>query len=93
MAVGTCDSEEFNEILARAADHFEVELHAAASQHLQEVCLRYLGELRPYVAFDFCDLMQGICAYEEVPLTMDRFMIDHIVEIYFVERPDNTGPL
>ncbi len=86
VAVGTCDSEEFNEILARAAADFGVALDEGASDYLQEVCLKHLGKLRPYVAFDFCDLMQGICTYEDVPLTMDRFMIDHIVEIYFVEH-------
>jgi hypothetical protein len=86
VAVGTCNADEFDEILKRTTKHFGIELEAGVSEYLRSVCLDHLGELRPYVANDFCDLMQGICEYEEVPLTMDKFMIDHIVEIYFVDR-------
>jgi hypothetical protein len=87
ISVATCNEEEFDQILATAAQQFGVELGENADSYLREVCMNALGQLRPYVAFDFCDLMQGICDYEEVPLLMDTTMIDHIVDIYFVEPP------
>lgn len=87
VSVATCNADDFDEILTRAAESFGVELGEGASEYLREVCVKHLGQLRPYVAFDFCDLMQGICDYEKVPLLMDRTMIDHIVEVYFVESP------
>ncbi len=82
--VGACSDEDFDEILTLAADRSQVSLTPQSAEHLRKVARHYVGDLRPYIAVDFCDLMQGICEYEERAPVMDAPMIADIAELYFV---------
>ncbi|MFT7600630.1 MAG: hypothetical protein ACI8TP_003574 [Acidimicrobiales bacterium] len=94
--VGPITEVAFNWILVRCAQSRGIEVTAEAAQHLRLVCEHYIGELRPYVAIDFCDLMIGICIYENVPKKLDAAMINRVASIYFVtdgmSGPADTFP-
>lgn len=81
--VGPVSENAFNWILVRVAQAFGVEVSAEAASHLRSVAQTHVGELRPYVAVDFCEMMIGVAQYEGLPLTLDRQMIDRVAAVYF----------
>ncbi len=94
--VGAVTETAFNWILVRAAKAKNINVNAEAAHHLRKVSEHFIGELRPYVAIDFLDLMTGIAQYEGLPRTLDIRMIDRVAQIYFVtsgeEGPPPVGP-
>ncbi len=86
--VGACTEVAFNWILVRAAQAKGIAVNAESAQHLRRVSQHYIGDLRPYVAIDFLDLMIGIARYEGTPLTLDVPMIDRVARVYFVTNDD-----
>ncbi len=83
--VGGCTPDQFDEILERAATGFGVTLDPRAFAHLQHLSMEQIGELRPYLAHDFCDLLRGICAFDGRPTVLDPETIDLVAEVYFVD--------
>lgn len=81
--VGACTAEAFNGILANAAEQLGVELAPGAAAHLRSVTTANIGELRPYVAVDFCDLQRGIARYRGADAVLDAAAVDEVAEIYF----------
>lgn len=91
--VGSCSETEFDEILDMAAESSNVSLTDTSAEVLRKVAYHYVGALRPYIAVDFCDLMSGICEYENRPTVMDEAMIADVAELYFVSpEQDDLGP-
>lgn len=88
--VGPCTEAAFNWILVRSAKRTGMEVTAQSAHYLTEVTRQALGELRPYVAVDFCDLAVGICGYHGVPLTLDQRLIDQVASVYFVQSADTS---
>lgn len=86
--VGPITDNAFNWILVRVAKAKGIEVSADDAAHLRSVAKKFLGELRPYVAVDFCDLMIGICNYEGFPRKLDTKMIDRVASVYFLQDPD-----
>lgn len=82
--VGPCTPEAFNWILARAAQRMGIEITAQVALHLRELSIRELGGLRPYVATDFCELIQGVAMFEGGSISIDEQLIDRIAAQYFV---------
>ncbi len=91
--VGPCTDTAFNWILVRAADREGVEVTADAAKYLNRVTQNHLGELRPYVAIDFCEMAVSICDYDGLPLVLDRSLIDRVAELCFVKDPEHMTPL
>lgn len=89
--VGACTEAAFNWILVRAAKKYGLEVSAQSAAHLIAVTRGQLGELRPYVAVDFCELADGICAYDGVAPVLDGGLIDRVANVYFV-RDVGSGP-
>ncbi|MDH3293393.1 MAG: hypothetical protein OER95_03620, partial [Acidimicrobiia bacterium] len=87
--VGPCTDTAFNWILVRAAERYGLEVNAESAAYLNKVTRRHLGELRPYVAIDFCELALSICRYDGLPLTLNRPLIDRVASICFVKPPDD----
>ncbi len=87
--VGPISDTAFNWILVRAAQGKGIEVSAESAAHLRRVSNHFLGELRPYVAVDFCDLMLGICRYEGMAPVLDIPMINRVASVYFVN--DGSG--
>ncbi len=83
--VGGCSPEQFDRILESTAAYHGVQLDPRAFAHLQHLAMEQIGELRPYLANDFCDLLRGICAFDERPLLLDPDTIDLVAEVYFVD--------
>lgn len=83
--IGGCTPNEFDEILERAAKEFDVILDPRAFSHLQHLAMEEIGELRPYLAHDFCDLLRGICEFEGRPCVLDPETVDLVADVYFVE--------
>ncbi len=83
--VGPCTEAAFVEVLKRTAHHHQVSLTEDSAPYLMSIARSQLGELRPYVAADFCELLQGVCAFEKRPKILDREMIDLVADVYFVD--------
>ncbi len=83
--VGPCTDAAFDAILAKSASDMGISVSDGAASHLRAVAIRWVGELRPYIAVDFCDLLRGICHYRRQPPVMDNLMIDEISDVYFVD--------
>ncbi len=88
--VGPIEENAFNWILVRVAQAHGIEVTAEAAKHLRDVAIDNIGELRPYVAVDFLEMMKGIAAYEGLPSKLDRYMIDRVAQVYFFT--DDTPP-
>lgn len=82
--VGACSEAAFNWILVRAADREGLEVTAESAAYLGKITLDYLGELRPYVAVDFCELATSVCDYDQLARRLDHQLIERIASIYFV---------
>jgi hypothetical protein len=82
--VGAVTPNAFNWILARVAKAKGIEVSGESAQHLKKIAEREIGELRPYIAVDFCDLSIGICQYEGTPRVLDKALIDRVAAVYFV---------
>lgn len=91
--VGPIEEDAFNWILARAAQNHGLQVTAEGAEHLRDLAIKQLGELRPYLAVDFCELAVGVCAYENLPLTLDTKMIDRVGSVYFVDDSVAAAPL
>ncbi len=87
--VGACTEAAFNWILARSAKRVGLEVTADSAAYLSALTFRALGELRPYVAVDFCDLAVGISSYHGTAAALDRRMIDRVAAVYFVRSADD----
>lgn len=85
--VGPCSEAAFNWILVRAAKSNGLEVTAESAAQLTAVTRGYLGELRPYVAVDFCELAVGICRYDGMPPNLDHRLIERVAAVYFVKSP------
>jgi hypothetical protein len=83
--VGPCTAEAFDNILAKAARDMGIQVEKDSAIHLRTVAIRWVGELRPYIAVDFCDLLRGICHYRKQPAVMSKEMIDEVADVYFVD--------
>lgn len=81
--VGSCTAEAFDGILVNAAKSMGVALTDETAAHLRKVAMANIGELRPYVAVDFCDLQRGIARYRKVAPILDPAAVDEVSEIYF----------
>lgn len=90
--VGPCTDNAFNWILVRAADKYKIEVTADGAGHLNAITKANLGELRPYVAVDFCEVAGSICDYDRIPRVLDRALIDRVAGLLFVSRSTSTGP-
>ncbi len=82
--VGAIEENAFNWILVRVAQAFGIEVSAEGAAYLRGVAVANIGELRPYVAVDFCEMMKGIALYEGTPKVLDRAMIDRVASVYFL---------
>ncbi len=87
--VGPITANAFNWILVRVAQAKGIEVTGEAAEYLRGVAIDNIGELRPYIAVDFLDLMTGIASYENRALKLDRYMIDRVARVYFFveEKP------
>ncbi len=90
--VGPCTDTAFNWILVRVAKKHQIEVTAEAAGYLNAITKANLGELRPYVAIDFCQLAGSICDYDQLPRVLDQPLIDRVAELFFVSRPNSTRP-
>ncbi len=83
--VGPCSPESFDNILLTAARDMDVQVTTDAPQYLRDVAMKWVGELRPYIAVDFCDMLRGMAHYRRSSAVMDRTAIDEVADIYFVD--------
>lgn len=82
--IGPCSETAFNWILVRAAHGRQLEITAETAAHLAAITRQQLGDLRPYVAVDFCTMAEGILRYDDGPRTVDRRLVDRVTSLYFV---------
>ena len=68
-----------------------IEVTAEAAEHLRDVAIANISELRPYVAIDFLEMMTGIAAYEGRPMELNSYMIDRVASVYFFENEADSA--
>lgn len=90
--IGPISDNAFNWILVRAAKAMKIEVSAEAAEHLREVAIANIKELRPYVAIDFLEMMKGIAQYEGRPRELNRYMIDRVASVYFFTDETDKPP-
>jgi hypothetical protein len=82
--IGAATPEEFDEILNRAAKHFEVDLpegaHDSVRRKLKEVGNRGLSACYPV---DLVRLVRNVADYRKQPRVMTDAMIDQAASLYF----------
>lgn len=83
--VGPCSETAFNWILVRAAESYGLEVDAESAAFMGELTKHHLGELRPYVAIDFCDLALSICDYDGLRRVLDQPLIRRVAALCFVD--------
>ena len=88
--VGPIVEEQFISILKGAAAAHEVQLTSGAAEYLCEIARHRVGELRPYLAIDFCELADAACRYERTANVLNPDMIDRIAELYFVHESEGS---
>lgn len=86
--VGAATAEEFDEILDRAARHFEVNLppgaHESVRRKLAEVGKKGLNACYPV---DLVRLVRNVADYRKQPRDMTDHMIDQAASLYFTAAP------
>lgn len=105
--VGAMDEEGFSWSLARAADRLGIQITSETASYIAAISRRYLGELRPYIAVDFCEIASCILDYDQAEPVLTPEIIDRVAATYFVrdgnevsasesvmyfEEPDFEGP-
>lgn len=87
--IGPISDDAFAQVLSNAVGDYEIELTTDAAAHFCDVSRREIGELRPYLAVDFCQLTMAICDYEQTDRVLDPAMIDRVAVLYFVNSEAN----
>lgn len=83
--IGPITPEGFSWVLTEAAERHHLTLSEDAAQVLIELARRQVGELRPYLAIDFCQLTVAVCSYEGWDPVLDAEMIERVANLYFVQ--------
>lgn len=84
--VGPISDEGFAWVMAGTTSRLGVTLHPDATPRLAELAIRELGELRPYLAVDFCQLAVAVCSYDGSEPHLDAAMVDRVAALYFVRE-------
>lgn len=90
--VGACSEAAFNWILVRAADRYRLQVTPEAAAYLSKITVEQLGELRPYVANDLCELAVGVCQYDGLAHQLNERLIDRVASVYFVRSEEYPAP-
>jgi hypothetical protein len=86
--IGPCTQRSFDWILTRSAEIEQITLDTNSSTTISKIAYAYLGELRPYIAVDFCQLARTVCDYDHVPRVLDQKTIRRIADLYFIKGTD-----
>lgn len=90
--VGPISEAAFRQVLLGAAAGQGVSIDPPAIEHMIHVARQAIGELRPYLPVDFCQLTRAISTYEQVTPHLDVAMVDRVAELYFVHaEADELG--
>jgi DNA-binding MarR family transcriptional regulator len=90
--VGACSEAAFNWILVRAADRYQLQVTPEAAAYMSKITREQLGELRPYVANDLCELAVGVCQYDGLAHQLNERLIDRVASVYFVRSEEYPAP-
>ena len=88
--IGAVTEDAFVQILKGAAERHSILLTTGAPEYLGEITRHRVGQLRPYVAVDFCELTAAACRYERSSPVLNADMIDRIADLYFVQETDTS---
>ncbi|MGF1599648.1 MAG: AAA family ATPase [Acidimicrobiales bacterium] len=83
--VGPVTEEAFTTITRAAATASGLVLRPDAIERLIEASYDELGELRPYLAVDICELAVAVVNYDGIDPVLDARMVERVSELYFVQ--------
>ncbi len=87
--VGPVTDTAFAKVCEDAAIAAGMSLGPQAISRLCAIARKEIGELRPYLGVDFCELAVAICKFDGGPRVMDVEMIDRVADLYFVRDAAN----
>ncbi len=95
--VGAMDEEGFTWSLARSADRLGIQLTSGTASYIADISRRNIGELRPYIAVDFCEIASCIIDYDQAEPVLTPEIIDRVAATYFVrhlcQAPQPESPM
>ena len=94
ILVPSIADDEFDEVLRRAADRYQVSMEPDAPAYLRRVS-RELGDgdLRPYLPGEVCRILKSVCQYQGLPLVLNRKNIDRVASVYFTKAAEKQRQL
>ncbi|MGD9752196.1 MAG: AAA family ATPase [Acidimicrobiia bacterium] len=82
--VGPVSDDQFDWIVTRVAQRYEVPTSPGAAAHLRQVCrLKGSGQLLACYPNDFFRIAKAICHYADRDVVLDEDIIDQAAKLYF----------
>lgn len=92
ILIPSISDEEFDEVLARAASAYGMQIADGAAAYLRDVSRRTGdGDLRPYLPREVCRILTSVCRYDGSPLVLDRANVDRVASVYFTKEAEMRG--
>jgi hypothetical protein len=89
--VGPVSDEQFDWIVDRVAQRYEIRRSPGAAAYMREVCrAKGSGHLLACYPNDFCRLAKAICHYADQEVVLDEATIDRAAQLYFATS-DSRG--
>ncbi len=91
--VGPVSDEQFDWIVARVVQRYEIKTTSGAAAYLRKVCRAKgsEGSLLACYPNDFCRLAKAICHYGERETNLDEATIDQAAGLYFATSESSGG--
>jgi len=88
--VGRISDDTFKQILINAANSTEITVTQSGLDSLTEQTRAHHGDLRSYVAVEFCRLAKTMCAYDGVDCRLDAALVGRVARLFFVSEQAET---
>lgn len=88
--VGPCSRNSFDWIVEKVASRNGLVVQEQSKDWIAAICESYLGELRPYIAVDLCELALDVAKYEGAEPILTEALIAKVADLFFVRDPSST---
>ncbi len=88
--VGPCSRNSFDWIIEKVAANNGLVVQEQSKDWIASICQSYLGELRPYIAVDICELAVDVARYEGSDLILTESLIAKVADLFFVKDASSS---
>ncbi|MCC6434935.1 MAG: AAA family ATPase [Acidimicrobiales bacterium] len=90
--VGPVSDEQFDWIVSRVAQRYDIPTSPGAAEHLRVTCrTKGSGQLLACYPNDFCRIAKAICHYADREVSLDEDIIDQAAQLYFATSGMSGG--